>query len=536
MGFFCSGRPVAFLLSAGLLTIGTTVGTFGAELSVGGAWRLLASPAGQAELSVGVVVSNEELAGRSAMLTAQWFDREGRPVAGGRRTVPVSGSGERKLSVPELPVGLYSVKLQLRSAAGKQLAEKETSFSVTPPIPEEDRPREMGTCTHFEQNKGNYLTTFQLLRLAGFTRVRDGFAWENLEPGRGKYQIPRWSELFAAACRTFSIRPLMVVTHPNRKAYPDGMGEHHFPVTPEARTGYANAVAYAARHFAGIMDEWEIFNEANAVDALKEYLPLLSETYDAVKKANPAAQVISNGGSGPGGGVGGGHIYHTVRNGGADAHDGFSIHPYMCPHAPDVGYPFDEGRQYLNIQLFLPNMQKLAGEFPRSDGRKPSIWITEMGWSSASNTELEQAAYLARMFLLYRRYGGVSGVYWYDFQNDGDDPANGEQNFGLIRTDYSPKPAYQAAAVFAAALRNLPFREVIRDDDKVRAYAFGDRTNEVVAAWSADGKGEIAIPWRPSGDKTLLVDWEGRPMEVKRDSTGAVLLKLDKMPCYLIAR
>ena len=58
-----------------------------------------------------------------------------------------------------------------------------------------------------------------------------------------------------------------------------------------------------------LVDLKKIFNEANAVDALKEYLPLLSETYDAVKKANPAAQVISNGGSGPGGGVGGGLLH-----------------------------------------------------------------------------------------------------------------------------------------------------------------------------------------------------------------------------------
>jgi hypothetical protein len=41
---------------------------------------------------------------------------------------------------------------------------------------------------------------------------------------------------------------------------------------------------------------------------------------------------------------------------------------------------------------------------------------------------------------------------WYDFRNDGTDPMYNEANFGVVRRDFSPKPAYLALRTVATQL------------------------------------------------------------------------------------
>lgn len=125
----------------------------------------------------------------------------------------------------------------------------------------------------------------------------------------------------------------------------------------------------------------------------------------------------------------------------------------------------------MNIPTVWPYLKKISEENLRSDKKELSVWVTEIGWNSTTNLDIEQAAYLARTYLLSRRHYMSPGVFWYDFQNDGDTPDNIEHNFGLLRSDFSPKPSYQAAAVVASLLKNYTFQETLLDGvNKVLAF------------------------------------------------------------------
>lgn len=70
---------------------------------------------------------------------------------------------------------------------------------------------------------------------------------------------------------------------------------------------------------------------------------------------------------------------------------------------------------------------------------------TETGYSTFNDgpTEAAQAKYLPRLFCEYFRKG-VQRTYSYEFCDEFNNPPDREANFGIIRYDRSPKPAYHA--------------------------------------------------------------------------------------------
>ncbi len=116
-----------------------------------------------------------------------------------------------------------------------------------------------------------------------------------------------------------------------------------------------------------------------------------------------------------------------------------NVHPYTGGRSPDPSHLKDE-----------------LGRARAVSGRKP-VWATEAGFHNALRARSGQpgvservaAVYLLRTFLEHFR-SGISRTYAYELLDEtpesaGRDP---EQHFGLMRNDFTPKPAY-------TALRNL---------------------------------------------------------------------------------
>ena len=62
---------------------------------------------------------------------------------------------------------------------------------------------------------------------------------------------------------------------------------------------------------------------------------------------------------------------------------------------------------------------------------------------------------------------------WYDFQDDGLDYKDGEQNFGLVRSDLMPKEPYYAIKSISHIIRTTSFvGKLDTGNDKVYALLF----------------------------------------------------------------
>jgi exo-beta-1,3-glucanase (GH17 family) len=111
--------------------------------------------------------------------------------------------------------------------------------------------------------------------------------------------------------------------------------------------------------------------------------------------------------------------------------DYVGMHPYNQPNPPNFG--------------ILDTLQSIMAN--NGDSNK-QIMVTEVGWptstSSSGVTEANQAAYIGQVYqgIMHGNYDYVALACVYDFLDDGTDKTNDEDNFGLLRTDYSQKPAY----------------------------------------------------------------------------------------------
>ena len=182
----------------------------------------------------------------------------------------------------------------------------------------------------------------------------------------------------------------------------------------------------------------------------------------------------------------------------------------------------------------------------RSLGERIELWDTEWGYSSAdypkaapSNGHSDegrgrQASLAVREILTVWAVGFPLAV-WYDLRDNGPDPANPEQNFGLLDSSGNEKPAMQAVRNLTTLLNGRKYAGMIRE------------TPPGIHAMRLDGSGDtLAIVWtdQASGGRTVeftkqdlisasdlfgrAIRWKDRPSDRAR-----VQIDADRGPIYL---
>jgi hypothetical protein len=100
---------------------------------------------------------------------------------------------------------------------------------------------------------------------------------------------------------------------------------------------------------------------------------------------------------------------------------------------------------------------------------------------------------------------GVPLSIWYDWKNDGQDPADGEQNFGTVKDDLQPKPAYTALKTMTDELKRLPaerdWKRIVR---KAISFLYLSIAPAIAKSGRLDSGG--STPASPEG---LLGDFRG---------------------------
>lgn len=269
-----------------------------------------------------------------------------------------------------------------------------------------------------------------LIQQAGINWIRLEFHWNTIEPIQGTWNFSKYDFLVSGILsRGMQIIGLLTQYHvpawygtPNNK-----------PPLPQ---DYAAWVSSVASRYAGQIPLYEVGNEPNSNGnwypsaSASAYAALLKAAYPAIKSADPNAKVISAGLSqnNPTG-----FLTQMYASGAQGYFDYFGFHPYSQPSPPSFG--------------ILDNLRSIMAN--NGDENK-KIMVTEVGWPTYSGssgvTEANQAAYINQVYqmIMHGNYDYVPIACIYDFLDDGTDPNNQEHHFGLLRTDYSQKPAYSA--------------------------------------------------------------------------------------------
>jgi len=294
-----------------------------------------------------------------------------------------------------------------------------------------------------------YLTPADLAReLDGYARVgaawiRFDFNWSGIERQKGVYDWSRHDAVVDAATAR-GLRVLGLIAYTPAWARPPGTDNKHAPTDVK---DYASFVGEAVRRYAprGVR-HWELWNEPNhsgfwkPCPDVKRYTSLLRLGSAAARSADPAAFVLA-GGMSPAVDNGCNVAPRTFlagiyANGGKGSFDALAHHPYSFPAEPGTPHAWSAWHQMVGTS---PSLRSIMVENGDAD---KAIWATEWGVKVGSVDERTQADMLTRAYSLFGSYSWAGPMFTYTYRD--------RDSFGLVRSDWSPRPAW--AAFQAAAL------------------------------------------------------------------------------------
>ncbi len=282
-------------------------------------------------------------------------------------------------------------------------------------------------------------------------------------------------------------------------------------------------VATVVDHYKGQIHAWEIWNEPDVPyfwsGSVADYVTLLRETYSTIKSVDPSATVMNGACSN----LDMNWFNEFLNQGGAKYTDVLAFHPYPLKSSIDNGL-------YQKTDLaHLKDIQTRTGK---------SWWFTELGWSSASagpdygggtGSEQSQANYMIRQYVQSLDYQGldVQHIFWYNFRDDGTDPGNIENNYGLIRNDWrTPKFSYTAYQQMTAHLTGATAQGTV-DSGAGIAYRFNRAGVIIDVVW---GGGRTNLP--TASPKAQAFDMGGAPLPVEV-SGGQIHVTIGGDPVYI---
>jgi len=323
--------------------------------------------------------------------------------------------------------------------------------------------------TYYDTAYGNLPQVMARLQELGVRHVRD-----NLLPSSPPTQV--------AAIRTLAgqgIRSTLIAGNPKTGNIPGVLG-------------VARQVAPSLAALEG-PNEWELFGGGDWVGPLKRYQMDLYRAMkaDAVLKHVPVvAPSLASAGAWQA--LGDIHSSVDIGNG----------HPYTGGRSPEY------------------KLEERIADFRVNSGNRP-IWATEAGYQTSTTArngqpgvdERIEAGLILRTYLEYFKRG-IPRTFVYELVDEKPDPkgADAEWHFGLLRYDFSPKPAFNALRNLVTLLRDpgKPFRpqpvafKLHGNLEGVQALTLAKRDGTVsvvlwrrVNVWDQDARRPVAVAPRP---------------------------------------
>jgi len=367
-------------------------------------------------------------------------------------------------------------------------------------IPDAAIPNGVGVNIHFVTGHEQDL---DLIAAAGFKFVRMDFAWTAIEIQKGKYDWSEYDQLMANLDKR-GIRALFILDY-SHHLYEEEVTSPH-PITgathrttaspqhPESIAAFARWAAESAKHFHGRHVIWEIWNEPNGhfwapkPDA-PQYSALAIATAKAIREAEPQATIVGPASSG----FPWEYLETFLKSGVLEYLDAVSVHPYRKPKQS----PETAAADYKKLR-------DLIARYAATNRTNIPILSGEWGYSThRKGVTLETQANFAVRQQLSNLLNGIPLSIWYDWKNDGDDPAENEHNFGTVISDLKPKPAYEAIQKLTQELAGYRVEQRVPTADEsdyvlMCVNAAGERK---VAAWTTGTphSAPIAISSRAAG-------------------------------------
>ncbi|MEJ6022113.1 hypothetical protein [Ramlibacter sp. PS4R-6] len=297
----------------------------------------------------------------------------------------------------------------------------------------------------------------------------------------------------------------------------DGGGQ---PQSPRARAAFARYAAFAVARaqpqvqWAEVWNEWNLKSGARAEGGsnggARDYVALAAATYAELKAAHPGVQVLA--GSAGDDIPGWPWMREALAHGLLSHADGVALHLYN--HCTGAAAGSDELATRLDAMRAL---MSAAGK------AQMPVFVTEVGWPThkgACETAEPAAALHALRFLLEASVRPwVAGVWFYELQDGGDDAANPEHHFGLLRRDGTEKPAGCVLRELGALVAQRPVAHAAAGALATASFRIGSTDRWLL--WPRGRQGaNVQLDAAGEGARFSPVAVCGLPSRIDADASG----------------
>jgi hypothetical protein len=345
-----------------------------------------------------------------------------------------------------------------------------TQAPTAPAVPVGAFADDLGVNIHFTTDD----RALDIIAAAGFTRVRMDLGWGGVETTARVYDFSAFDALVTALASR-NMKLLLILDYFN-SLYPMPADAGFSTTTVPAFAAVSKA---AAAHFAGKGVLYEVWNEENggfwppAANAA-QYAELCAATIAAVHQGDPTSTVTTGGLAG----FDDAFLEATLEAGAGVGANAVGVHPYR----QGGGESASDDLAYMRSIL--------AGAY----ATPPPAWDTEWGYSSQwyggdagghdPSARALQAQRVSRELLSAWALGFPLRIY-YDIRDDGTDPTNDEDNFGLIQNDYTDKPAIVAVRTLTTLMAGRTLTGFLPVGfSSLHAMLLAGASNRAVALWS----------------------------------------------------
>jgi hypothetical protein len=315
-----------------------------------------------------------------------------------------------------------------------------------------------------------------LCTLAGVNRVRDRLSWQQMEPQRGKWLPPNQYD-YAAEAQAHTGLQVLQVNHTSPQWA--SLVSKRFPLDLRDAYYFYREVAHRWR---GEVTAFEPWNEADASNfggyTGAEMAAFQKAAYLGLKAGNPDVTASLN----PFG------LHNRIQINDLDANeawpyfDTFDFHHYV---------PFDE-------------YPTIYSRFRAATEGRP-LWITECAWpvkwtgddklKEPDDADLRMQAERLTKTFVSSLYEGSAATFYFMLPHY----AEGQTQFGLLRPDLTPRPAYVALAAVGRLLADAkPLGRLTAVTEAVRGFVFSAKPDgqdrEVLVVWSTTNGTSMALP------------------------------------------
>jgi hypothetical protein len=261
---------------------------------------------------------------------------------------------------------------------------------------------------------------FTALSNLGVGWIRWDMDWSSIQPNNPDTYDWTAPDRIVAEAQKYNIKSVGIITYS-----PDWEGK---PVNPADFSVFAATVA---NRYKNSVNTWEIWNEPNlsklwgTTPNVNDYANLLKAAYPAIKNANPDAIVISGGLASEQNQIA--FVTGLYALGANHYFDALALHPYGG----------------------LPAVATVRNIMDTNGDNAKKIWITEYGaatdgpkGSSFIGETTQKLMAMAAIKFYNQNASRMGPFFWYSLRDNGTTNDTVENFFGLLRFDWSQKPAY----------------------------------------------------------------------------------------------